>query len=357
MEWDKKFTRAAILSILITLLVFSGYCFWALHSPLKINDSITIEVSPGQGLFQVLRRLKNDDFIENNFVPAFYARLTKKSLGLTAGEYALKPGMSALMVVNHLLSGKVITYQIRLGEGWTLVQTLQAIANEPRIKHTLAFHDLTFTPEQNSTNKLSSWKETLIDELGVDTYPEGLIFPDTYVFTRGTTDIAIIKQSYEKQKQLLEREWQLRQKNLPFDKPADALILASMIEKEAGNTAEMPEIAGVFVRRLERGMRLQSDPTVIYGLGSQFNGDLTRANLLQDNPWNTYTRLGLPATPIAQASLKALHASLHPAEGTTLYFVARGDGTHYFSNTLEEHNQAVNLYQRKVTHSEESQSK
>ncbi|MEX2367612.1 MAG: endolytic transglycosylase MltG, partial [Pseudohongiellaceae bacterium] len=181
--------------------------------------------------------------------------------------------------------------------------------------------------------------------MGIDRHPEGMIFPDTYNFTRGTSDLEILRRANRLLEQVLEQEWQARDVGLPYDGPYQALIMASIIEKETAVAAEREQIAGVFVRRLQRGMRLQTDPTVIYGLGALFDGDLTRADLRRQSPYNTYLNNGLPPTPIALAGREAIAASLHPEQGDTLYFVARGDGSHQFSATLEEHNAAVQRYQ------------
>lgn len=188
--------------------------------------------------------------------------------------------------------------------------------------------------------------QELMALLETDFYPEGLIFPDTYNFSRGTTDREIVLRARALMEEVLDEEWPSRDVGLPYDSPFDALIMASIIEKETALASEREQIAGVFIRRLQRGMRLQTDPTVIYGLGADFNGDLTRANLRQASPYNTYLNAGLPPTPIALPGRESIAASLHPDQGDTLYFVARGDGSHYFSSTLEEHERAVEQYQR-----------
>jgi UPF0755 protein len=224
----------------------------------------------------------------------------------------------------------VVQYPLTLVEGWTFRQVMEALQADERLEHLI---------EDPSA-------EAVMARLGRrGVHPEGRFFPDTYHFTRGSSDLDILKRAHAAMERVLAEEWEARADGLPIESPDEALILASIIEKETGLASERAEIAGVFVRRLRLGMRLQTDPTVIYGLGDDFDGNLRRADLRNDHPYNTYVHAGLPPTPIALPGREAIRAALNPADGETLYFVARGDGSHAFSVTLEEHNRAVRKYQ------------
>jgi UPF0755 protein len=224
----------------------------------------------------------------------------------------------------------VIQYPLTLVEGRTFRQALAVIASDPVLVADIG----------------ALTDEEIIARIGhPGVHPEGRLFPDTYLFPRGMGALDLVKRAYGRMEAVLAEEWDKRAPGLPFKDPYEALILASIVEKETGLAAERPEIAGVFVRRMQKGMRLQTDPTVIYGLGAAFDGNLRRVDLTTDTPYNTYTRGGLPPTPIALPGREAIHAVLHPAAGDSLYFVAKGDGSHAFSATLDEHNRAVRRYQ------------
>ena len=228
--------------------------------------------------------------------------------------------------------GEVVQYSLTMVEGWNFRQVRAALARQERLEQRLA--DLS--------------DAQLMERLGLaGQNPEGRFFPDTYRYVRGMSDEDLLKQANVRLERVLAEEWQKRAEGLPYREPYDALIMASMIEKETGVPEERGEIAGVFVRRLRMGMSLQTDPTVIYGMGERYNGRITRADLRTPTPYNTYTIDGMPPTPIAMVGREAIHAALNPLDGTTLYFVARGDGSHVFSNTLAEHNRAVREYQLK----------
>ncbi len=230
-----------------------------------------------------------------------------------------------------MVAGDVKTYNLTVIEGWTFAQMLDAVRTHPALAHTLAE---------------DAGADAVMEALGQPgQHPEGRFFPDTYQFPRATTDVALLRRAYRRMQRVLAEEWRQRGENLPLDTPYEALILASIIERETGVPEERARIAGVFVERLERGMRLQTDPTVIYGLGDEFEGDLRFRHLRTDTPYNTYTRGGLTPTPIALPSRAAIHAALHPERRGELYFVSTGDGRHVFSRTLEEHNRAVIEYQ------------
>jgi UPF0755 protein len=230
-----------------------------------------------------------------------------------------------------LVSGKTRLVPVTIIEGWTFAQMREALARHPSLR-------------QETAGKTPEEVMALIGSPGL--FPEGQFFPDTYFTSKHTSDLDILRQAHKKMRSVLESEWNGRMVNLPLNSPEEALILASIVEKETGRASERPAIAGVFIRRLQKGMRLQTDPTVIYGMGDQFHGNLRKDDLRRDTPYNTYTRGGLPPTPIALPGRDAIHGALHPSEGTHLFFVAKGDGTHTFSTTLEEHERAVDQFQR-----------
>jgi len=300
-----------------------------INAPVAINDDQVIEVRAGMTFNQLVNQLASQDILDYPFDVRLYGRLSGRANAIQAGDYLLTPGMTATGLLDKLASGDVIVYQVVLLEGWTLAQALQAIQAHPMITVELPAND----------------PSALQSLLGSESYPEGMIFPDTYNFSRGTTDRQILQRAFTLMQSMLSEEWAARDVGLPYEEPYEALVMASIVEKETGLASERQQIAGVFVRRLQRNMRLQTDPTVIYGLGSDFTGDLTRADLRRRTPYNTYMNAGLPPTPIALPGRESLYASLHPDEGDTLYFVARGDGSHYFSSTLEEHERAVQQYQ------------
>ena len=258
------------------------------------------------------------------------ARRRGKAEKLQAGEYRLSPGMTPVDMLDLFVSGVVIQYAFTIIEGWTVRDLLQAIRKYPDLVQTLGDVDT----------------GNLLDAIEVEgEFAEGRFYPDTYHFPGGTTDVEFLRRAWIQMQEILSDEWSMRAGDLPYQDPNEALIMASIIEKETGIPEERAEIAGVFVRRLQKGMKLQTDPTVIYALRENFDGNLRSGDMQTDSPYNTYLYAGLPPTPIAIPGRDALHAALHPAEGKTLYFVAKGDGSHYFSETLAEHNKAVARYQ------------
>jgi len=247
-----------------------------------------------------------------------------------AGEYQIEPGMTADELLEKFLQGSALQYSFTVIEGWSFRQMLAAIAEDPVIEHTLEDKD----------------NQEIMTSIGYpEQHPEGMFFPDTYRFPKGTSDVDFLRRAYQVMQKHLTREWNQRDSELPLESSYDALILASIIEKETGAGFERPLISGVFIQRLKKNMRLQTDPTIIYGLGEAFDGNIRFRDLKKDTPYNTYLRAGLTPTPIALPGLEAIHAALHPAKTEALYFVSKGDGTHHFSATLEEHNAAVNRYQ------------
>jgi UPF0755 protein len=266
--------------------------------------------------------------------PALYleilARLDGSARRIRAGEYRLPAGMAPDALLALLVSGQVLQYPLTIVEGWSVRDLLSNLRNDPILLQTLEGLD---------------GAEIMVRLGRPDMHPEGRFLPDTYHFPRGATDLAFLQRAMQAMDSVLAAEWERRAPGLPLETPEQALVLASIVEKETSLAEERARVAGVFVRRLQIGMRLQTDPTVIYGLGEGFDGNLRRRDLQADTDYNTYTRSGLPPTPIALPGRAAIHASLHPAAGDELYFVARGDGSHHFSRTLSEHNAAVRRYQ------------
>jgi len=259
-------------------------------------------------------------------------RLLSRSGQLKAGHYVLVEPLSPVELLDRLTKGSSAQAEVQFIEGWTLKQVRQALAAHPALKQETA----------------SLGDSELALAVGAP-YPslEGLIFPDKYFFAVGASDLSVLKRGYHAMKEELEVAWARRATDLPLASPYEALILASIVEKETGAAAERSMVAGVFANRLKRGMKLDTDPSVIYGMGEKFDGNLRRRDLEADTPYNTYTRAGLPPTPIAMPGRASLEAALNPAQTKALYFVARGDGTSQFSNTLSDHERAVNKYQRK----------
>lgn len=322
--------RIALGALLFIAALIGGRYFLFLQrlkAPLNLSVPYVLNVEPGSNFTRLLRRLREDGIIDNQDL-RYYVRYHNLANQIRAGEYELVAGMTPLTMLQMILDGKVIEYQVRLGEGWTLREALSSIQAHPAIKTTLDASD----------------SAALQNALGTAQYPEGLFFPETYNFTRGTTDLELLLRAKALMDQTLTQAWNERDAGLPYENEYQVLVMASIIEKETGLASEQPQIAGVFVRRLLQNMRLQTDPTVIYGVAN-FDGNLTREHLQTDTPYNSYMREGLPPTPIALPSRGAIFASVHPAAGDALYFVAKGDGSHYFSATIEEHNAAVRQYQ------------
>ena len=289
-----------------------------------------LDVKPGMGSGGVARELRRQPgVLRSALYLEAYARLSGLASRLKVGEYAISPGLTPRGLIDQIAAGRVIQYSLTVVEGWTFRQLRQALAAHPKIAHTLS--------ETSDAEVM-----TRLGRSGK--HPEGKFFPETYHFPAGTTDEAFLKRALTTMDRQLADAWSRRAPDLPLRDPEQALVLASILEKETGLAAERPEIAGVFIRRLRKGMPLQADPTVIYGLGSTFDGDLRRQDLTTDTPYNTYTRKGLPPTPIALPSTSALNAAVQPAPGDALYFVASGQGGHIFSATLEAHNRAVQQY-------------
>ena len=329
-KWLAPALCLLLLIFLIPLLALA-YLINDLNQPMEIQgESILFMVESGTSLTRVANELESMDLIDNSVSMTLYARIQRTAASIQSGEYESTAGMTSMDFLRKMLAGDTYQYRITLIEGWTLEQALNEIWSDSNIVR-----------ELNSNSG-----ELVADSLNlVEESVEGLLYPDTYFFTRGTTDREILTRAYERMKEVLTEAWESRLGALPYNDAYDALILASIIEKESAEESERGHIAGVFVRRLELGMRLQSDPTVIYGMGDNFDGDIRREDLLEETAYNTYRINGLPPTPIALAGIDSINASLNPLPSDYLYFVSRGNGTHYFSSTLQEHNDAVSRFQ------------
>ena len=286
-------------------------------------------VHPGQGLKAVGRQLAADGVLVESESIWILGRLTGKAQRIQAGTYRLDKPMSALEIIDKLARGDVVFVEALFVEGITFRQWLAQLAAHPRVKQTLA----------------GKAEKEVRAALGEEQSLEGWLFPDTYKFAPGTADVEILKRAHSIMKKRVADAWATRDTTIPLKSPYEALILASIVEKETGSAAERPLIASVFANRLKRGMRLQTDPTVIYGMGEKYDGNIRKRDLTADTPWNTYTRDGLPPTPIAMPGAASLRAATQPAQSEYLYFVARGDGSHEFTRSLEEHNRAVAKFQ------------
>jgi UPF0755 protein len=333
----KRKGRAGLLFLLLlgTLAGVAGDGWMQLNAPLAISRADTVELESGQRLNSLSRQLDNRGLFDNPRQRLYllaYARLHGEAALLKAGEYAVEPGLTPLGLLATLTSGKVLLHELRIIEGWRFAQAWKLIQADPNVNHTLG--------EANA--------EAVMQALGkAGMSPEGRFFPDTYRFPRHTSDLTLLRNAYAAMDKVLSAEWAGRAPELSYTSPEQALTMASLVEKETGAAAERPLIAGVFLRRLHGGMRLQTDPAVIYGLGDAYDGNIHVEDLRTDTPYNTYTRDGLPPTPICLPGRDAIHAALHPDQGRALYFVSKGDGSHQFSDTLEEHNAAVMRYQIK----------
>ncbi|KFI22709.1 endolytic transglycosylase MltG [Nitrosococcus oceani] len=303
------------------------------HIPLQIDqEGLNLVIPSGATIHSVATELYQREALEQHpLYLVLLARWQGIARDIKAGEYHIQAATTPSALLRQIVAGKVKQYSLTLVEGWTFPQVRKAIQNSPYLQQTLNRQ----LPASEIMKRLGYPNE----------HPEGRFFPDTYFFPAGTSDVDFLRRAYQFMVNHLTHEWENRELELPYRSSYDALILASIIERESALIEERPLIAGVFVRRLQRGMRLQTDPTVIYGLGNRFDGDLRRQDLKKDTLYNTYTRSGLPPTPICMPSLGALRAALHPAEGKSLYFVSRGDGSHHFSATFKEHKEAVRNYQ------------
>lgn len=334
--------RAKHIGLLALLLALTavGALFWLtghVHRPLQLEQEQVIDVAPGSSLNSVLRQLARQGLLgdqheatRRRYGTRLYDLLTGVSQRIRVGEYAIKPGDSLLQLLQRIESGEVIQRSFTLIEGWSMAELRAALAQADALRQTLDKMD----------------DAALAAELGLaNDNPEGWFAPETWHYTSHDSDLDLLRRAYARQQGLLDEAWRNRADNLPYSDAYDVLIMASIIEKETGVPSERGEIAGVFVERLRRGMRLQTDPTVIYGMGERYEGRIRSADLRRPTPWNTYVIKGLPPTPIAMPGADAIRAAVAPADTQALFFVARGDGSHVFSRNLEDHNRAVREFQ------------
>jgi UPF0755 protein len=321
-----------LLSFVVLVLAgVAGYAAWYVGSPVTIRKyPVEVEIPRGAGFRTALEQLEKAGVGVRRHEFELLARSLGKARQVKAGSYEISQPVTPLQLLDKLTRGDVTQAGVRLIEGWTFAQVRAALDASADLRH--------------DTKGLSDAQ--ILERLRApETHPEGLFFPDTYLFGKGSSDLAVLRRSYRAMARHLTQEWDAREKAVPYRSPYDALIMASIIEKETGQAGERDLIGGVLVNRLRIGMRLQVDPTVIYGLGGSFDGNLKRSHLAEDGPYNSYTRAGLPPTPIAMPGLASLRAATRPGKTDAMYYVSRNDGSSHFSRTLEEHNRAVARYQ------------
>lgn len=323
MSFSQSLVNKVILVILVSLI---GLLIFTLYRPLPVNETTIIEVEKGYGLNQVIDRLNEQELVNRPLILKGYVKVFKRSDDIKAGEYLISKTNNAIQLIQKISEGSVYYHQIRLREGSTINELIDLFKNNDALKKDKNFED---------KNKIRSNLGLEINSL------EGMFHPDTYNYIKGDSYLDILKRSNLKHQKILNELWDQRKIGLPFNNSYEALILASIIEKEG---TEKKQIAGVFVRRLKLKMKLQSDPTIIFALGDEYDGDIKSSHIKMKHPYNTYYIQGLPPGPIGLVSESSIEAALNPEEGNSLFFVSKGDGTHYFSDTLEEHNQAVQRF-------------
>jgi len=322
--WSILATVLAVAILIYQLLRFQ-------HGNVALPQEPTVFlIRSGSNIKSIAQDLSMQKIINDPWLFTLLAKVKGVETRVRAGEYQIESGMTADDLLEKFTQGSAIQYSFTVIEGWSFRQMLAALAEDPVIEHTL----------QGKSN------QEIMALIGhPELHPEGMFFPDTYRFPKGTSDLDFLQRAFQVMQSHLTREWDQRDVDLPLESKYEALILASIIEKETGAGFERPLISGVFIRRLKKNMRLQTDPTIIYGLGEKFDGDIRFRDLKKDTPYNTYLHAGLTPTPIALPGLEAIRAALHPAKTDALYFVSKDDGTHQFSATLDEHNTAVRRYQ------------
>ncbi len=330
--------KQTVFLIFMLLVLITGISVWwlwqdmqtQLHTPLRLESGINYTIKPGMSMQAIGEELRQMGLMMQPHYLVLEARRQGREGQIKAGEYHILPGTTPLRLLDQFVTGKVVQHALTLIEGWTFVQVMEAVKHNKYLLPTLDSIDGEFVMAALNYPGLN---------------PEGQFFPDTYHFPSGTTDLEFLRRAFEKMQQVLTEEWEQRAEGLPYQSPYEALIMASIVEKETAIADERDKIAGVFVRRLLRDMKLQTDPTIIYAMGGSYDGDIRDNDLDIDSPYNTYRYTGMPPTPIALAGHQSIRAVLHPEDGNTLYFVAKGDGSHHFSETLSEHNDAVARYQ------------
>jgi len=326
----------ALSGLLAAAVMAAAGSAWWLHRPLDLAGGaaapLDLSIPPGSSARQIGQQIHDAGVTAPAWLLHVWLRLSGQSRQVQAGSYEIPAGMTPLQLLDRLVHGEQALRRVTLVEGWNWPQVLQALKTADQLGWDL--------PETALREP-----EALMRALGLPgSHPEGRFFPDTYLYPKHAKASVVLRQAAAAMERQLAQAWAERAPGLPLKSPEEALILASVVEKETGSSADRPMIAAVFVNRLRLGMRLQTDPSVIYGLGEAFDGNLRKRDLLADNPYNSYTRAGLPPTPIGMPGLASIRAALHPADSQALYFVARGDGSSHFSDSLEEHNRAVRRY-------------
>ena len=324
-----KFLTIVFLFFVVGAGIFAHKVHRYVHLPAgNSSNEIEVLIESGASFDNVADKLHQSELIAQPFFFKLLAMYEEKTQHIKSGEYRFTFKQTPAEILDALVSGKTVQYGLTVIEGKTFNEFWELVQQHPKLQHTI-----------QGIEDIKSSLNITQDNM------EGLFLPETYKFTAGTKDIDVLRQSYNLLREYLDKEWPQRSADSFVTSPYEALILASIVEKESSVAEERPRIAGVFISRLKKRMRLQTDPTVIYGLGNKFDGNITRKHLETDTPYNTYTRAGLPPTPIALSSAAAIKAVLHPEITGELYFVSKGDGTHYFSKTYEEHERAVRKYQ------------
>lgn len=328
-----RIIKELLLWLLFLLVILAGLFAYYAHSPIPLERTpFEFTLKQGSSLKSAASQIGKAGGLDSQWLFVMLGRGMGKAARIKPGNYQLEHEVTPLQLLNIISKGQIAQSSLTIIEGSTFRQLRVMLDAEPTLRHDSA--------------PLSD--EEILKRIGAsETVAEGLFFPDTYNYANGSSDLIVLKRSYQLMQRKLQENWKDRDANLPFDTPYQALILASIVEKETGQPSDRPMIASVFINRLRKNMRLQTDPSVIYGIGEKFDGNLRKNDLLRDSPYNTYTRSGLTPTPIALPGEAAIRAVLHPAPSKALYFVARGDGSSQFSNTLIDHNNAVNRYQLK----------
>lgn len=326
--------KSGIAALIVLGMSAAGWLLYFANTPVHLPQSpYEFTLKHGSSLRTIARQFSAEGLIPEPWSFIVLAKTLGKEGDIKAGNYQLDRELTPFQLVQKITKGDVSQSEIVFIEGWNFSQMRKALDEHPAIRH-----DTTDLSDRELLNRLGVQEESA----------EGLFFPDTYYFSNGMSDLSVLKRAYQIMEQRLADAWRERRPNLPYSTPYEALIMASIVEKETGRSGERPMIAAVFINRLRTGMRLQTDPTVIYGLGETFDGNLHKRDLTTDNAYNTYTRSGLPPGPISMPGWASLNAALHPGATSALYFVSRGDGTHQFSSSLTEHNQAVARYQKTI---------
>ncbi len=318
--------------VVLAIAAAAGYAAWYVSTPLEVARlPVEVEIPRGAGFRAAVEQLEKAGIRVRPYEFELLARALGRERDVKAGSYEIAQPVTPTELLDKLTRGDVTQAEIRLIEGWSFAQLRAALDASPDLRHGTAGLEDT---------------QVLALVQAAEAHPEGLFFPDTYLFAKGSSDLRVLRRAYRAMQRHLKEEWAARSANVPYQSPYEALIMASIIEKETGKASERELIGGVLVNRLRIGMRLQADPTVIYGLGNAFDGNLKKIHLLEDGPYNTYTRAGLPPTPIAMPGLASLRSALRPGKTEALYYVSKGDGSSQFSRTLDEHNRAVSRFQR-----------